>query len=132
MNAIVTIALFATIAAYVSAQEFENDVEYQKGSHVPFLIPYRMLPLSRRHAIKSKFGDAIPSLHFLRSIRRSRELFGKRSGFVEEKRRSRELFGKRSVKSEEEIPFNSAEVLALATLLTERPRRARGTELFGR
>ncbi|CAD5228701.1 unnamed protein product [Bursaphelenchus xylophilus] len=125
MHAIISFALFATIAAGMSAQDMELNGDFSQHD-------YRMLPV-QREMMRENVGETLPTLHFLRSIRRSRELFGKRSpSVVEEKRRSRELFGKRSAKSEEEIPFNSQEVLALATLLTERPRRARGTELFGK
>jgi hypothetical protein len=78
---------------------------------------------------------------FGREIRRTRELFGKRQAYplpsirylndaadVPAKRRARELFGKRSVDMN---PLTNEQMEILANMLMDRPRRARGGELFG-
>ncbi|KAI6218832.1 hypothetical protein M3Y99_01690100 [Aphelenchoides fujianensis] len=99
------------------------------------------LRTGKRRPAAELFGKrAAPSDGFFdREVRRTRELFGKRQAYpipsylqpadVPAKRRTRELFGKRSAAPMAALSDEQMEVLA--SLLTERQRRARGGELFG-
>ncbi|KAI6187490.1 hypothetical protein M3Y98_00249400 [Aphelenchoides besseyi] len=114
-----------------SAQDFDSDS----------LSSFEELRTAKRRPAAELFGKRAAPYEFGydREARRTSELFGKRQAYpipsylqgdfpTPKKRRTRELFGKRSVQMS---ALSDEQMEVLASLLTERQRRARGGELFG-